>query len=308
MSLTTLFLQTITPLFLIIGATVAISRYAKVDTGHLSRASIYLFTPALAFSSIAAGEMDLGEVGGLIVAGTLASAGLAPIALLLARVAGLERGLANTFALTIFLMNSGNFGLPFIEFTFGTAGLQRAVAFVAGVALTINSVGIYVASRGQSSVRDSLLNVVRTPLVYAVVLALLFNGTGTRLPLPLERAVVLLGQAAVPLQLVVLGLQLAALFRRPTGSGRALAWWPLALSTVSRFGLGALAGFAIAALFGFSGVTRQVVILESAMPVAVFSGILAEEFGSEPEFAAAAILTSTLASVFVLAGLLALMQ
>ena len=55
MSLTTLFLQTITPLFLIIGATVAISRYAKVDTGHLSRASIYLFTPALAFSSIAAG-------------------------------------------------------------------------------------------------------------------------------------------------------------------------------------------------------------------------------------------------------------
>lgn len=305
---TTLLVQTITPIFLVITATVVASRYTNIDSSTLSRSSIYLFVPALAFSSIATGDMNLQEVGGLLIAGVLASAGLAPVALLLARGAGLERGLANTFALTVFLMNSGNFGLPFIEFTFGAAGLQRAVAFVAGLALSINSVGIYVASRGHSSVRESLLNVVRTPLLYAVLLALVVNATGTRLPLPLERSVLLLAQAAVPIQLVVLGLQLRSLLTRSATPGQATRWWVVALATASRFTLGAAAGFTIAALFGFDGLTRQVVILESAMPVGVFSGILAEEFGSEPEFAAAAIVTSTLASGFVLAGLLALLQ
>lgn len=294
---------TIAPIFLVVIASMVAGRFLELRPDTLSRSTIYLFSPALILSSIVDSDMAVAEVGGLLVAAVLLSLALAAVAGGIVRVARFERALGSSFMLTVFIMNAGNFGLPFVEFSLGQRALARAVVFATGTGLTIHTLGVYVASRGRSGVGQSVRNVVTTPLPYAVLLGLGLNATGSSLPGAAGRAVTLLGEAAIPTQLVLLGLQLNDVFGRT--SGLEGGWRPVLLATATRLGLGAALGAGLAILFGFQGVTRQVFILQAAMPCGVMSGVLSETFGGDPEFAAATILTSTVAGVVVLGALLA---
>lgn len=297
---------TIAPIFLVVAASMLAGRFVDLRPETLSRSTIYLFSPALLLSSIVDSDMAVGEVSGLLTAAVLLSLLLAIGAGGVVRVARFDRALGSSFMLTVFIMNAGNFGLPFVEFSLGERALARAVVFATGTGLTIHTLGVYVASRGRSSVSQSLRNAATTPLPYAVVLGLGLNAAEASLPGALGRAVYLLGQAAIPTQLVLLGLQLRGVFDRTSGGLRG-GWGPVVLAATARFGLGAALGVGLAAVFGFQGLTRQVFILQAAMPSGVMSGVLSETFGGDPEFAAATILASTVAGIGVLGGLLAVL-
>jgi hypothetical protein len=63
-------------------------------------------------------------------------------------------------------------------------------------------------------------------------------------------------------------------------------------------------GFATAALFGLTGVPRSVVILDSAMPSAVNTSILAAKYNNEPQLVSSVVFVTTVASLFVIPILL----
>jgi predicted permease len=71
----------------------------------------------------------------------------------------------------------------------------------------------------------------------------------------------------------------------------------MATVVVMRLLLAPLLAWAIASMMGLQGLTLNVVVLESAMPTAVITTILATEFESDPPFAALAVLTTTLLSI-----------
>ena len=65
-----------------------------------------------------------------------------------------------------------------------------------------------------------------------------------------------------------------------------------------------IAALLAAALLGMSGLTRNVVIAQSAMPTAVMTTILAAEFECDNSFVTVAVLSTTIASVVTLTLLL----
>ena len=135
-----------------------------------------------------------------------------------------------------------------------------------------------------------------TPLVHAVALALLLQAFGIDLPRWAANTTNLLGDCAVPLMLLSLGVALARL--RIAGMGRALAMSAL------RLGLGFGVGVLVAAAMGLEGTIRGVVMLESAMPVAVFNYLWAVRYDTAPEEVAGMVLGSTLLSFVTLPLLL----
>jgi predicted permease len=276
---------------------ILVERRLTVDLRTLSRAVIDLYSPCLVLGSIARSDLQADEIGLILAMAALSSVVMAGVGWALARLGRFDRKLTSAFLLSVVLINAGNYGLPFNEFAFGAGGLQRAVVFFVVTAFTANTVGVYLASRGEASVRRSLLNVFTVPLPYATALGLVLNLGSLALPLPLDRAVTVLGQAAVPCMLLILGLQLS----RSSVKGR---MGPLLLAAAARLAIAPLVAVALAALLGLTGLTRQVSILEASMPSAVLAGVLATEFGSDAEFATAAILVSTLASVASLGILL----
>ncbi len=293
--------NTLLPIFLIVGLGVLVERRLTVDPRTLSRAVIYLFSPCLILGSIAGSDLQADEIGLILAMAALSTVAMAGVGWVLARLGRFDRKLTSAFMLSVVLINAGNYGMPLNEFAFGAGGLQRAVVFFVVTAFTANTLGVYLASRGEASVRRSLLNVFTVPLPYATALGLVLNMGGLTLPLPLDRAVTVLGQAAVPCMLLILGLQLS----RSSVKGRT---GPLLLAAAARLVIAPLVAVALAALLGLTGLTRQVSIVEASMPSAVLAGVLATEFGSDAEFATAAILVSTLASVVSLSVLLFLLR
>jgi len=287
------------PIFLVIGLAVLIDRRFSPDPRAFSRAVVYLFSPCLAFSGIAHSDLTTDELGLIVAMAALSTLVMAVVGWGLARLFRFDRKLESAFMLSVVLINAGNYGLPLNEFAFGQADLQRAIVFYVVTAVAANTLGIYFASRGTASVRRSLLNVLTVPLPYATVLGFVVNVRDIALPLPLDRAATLVGQAAVPCMLLILGLQLS----RTSVKGRI---GPILLAVAARLVIAPLVALPLAALLGLSGLARQVCIVEASMPTAVTGGVLATEFGSDAEFTTAAILVSTLASIITLSVLLSL--
>ena len=62
-----------------------------------------------------------------------------------------------------------------------------------------------------------------------------------------------------------------------TGFPRAAAF------SVLRIAMGAVAGFYLASLFGFTGAERIAFVLQCAMPVAVYNYLFAQMYNNDPE-------------------------
>ena len=123
--------------------------------------------------------------------------------------------------------------------------------------------------------------------------------TGTTLPAGLMRPVELLSGAAIPGMLLVLGMQLER--------GR----WPERPGLVAAAGVLTLVvtpvlGFGLTALLGLEGPARQAVIVQSGMPSAVITTILALEFDVAPAFVTAAVVLTTALSPITVTAVIAL--
>lgn len=187
--------------------------------------------------------------------------------------------------------NSGNLGLPLCLFAFGRQGLGLAIGFY-----LVGSVSQFIAGplfQGRQPVWRTLLT---TPVNYAALLGVGLLAMDATLPLWLGNTIELLSGLAIPLMMLALGHALGSfrVQRLPVAAGIA----------AGRLGLGLLVGYAITLVFGLTGVQRGVVLVQSAMPVAVFNYLLAARYDRHPEDIAGAIVISTLVAFAALPALL----
>lgn len=297
-NLLVLFANNLLPIFIIAGSGVLAGKYLKVSPRPVSQIAFYIFSPCLIFYLLTTNHMDNGDIlrmSGFTAAGILILGGLA---LLLGYIIRLERRLLVAVLLTSMFGNAGNFGLSLSLFAFGETALAHASLYFITSAILTYTLGVIVVSLGRSSLKNALLGLFKVPAVYATILALVFNAMNWQLPLPLERPVSLLGEAAIPLLLVLLGLQ----FQNSSWSGQTLA---LTLSNVMRLVGGPVIAIGLALLFGLQGASRQAGIAQSAMPTAVLTTVLATEYDVEPTFVTSVVFLTTLLSPLTLTPLLA---
>jgi len=259
---------------------------------------LYVLSPALVFNSLSKPDLRSAGFEQIVVFELLVTAILGVLVWLLTRLLRFDRALESTFLLTTLFVNAGNYGIPLNRFAFGVEGEQRAVMYFAASSLLINTLAVFIASRGQATLRQSLVNVLKVPIIYAALLALIVNLGGLALPTPLARPIELAGNAAVPVMLLTLGIELS---RSKAGDQMGLVLFASLLRLVAA----AFIAIGLATSMGLQGVTRQVAIVEASMPTAVFTTILATEFDARPGFVTSVVLVTTLASVVTLTILLA---
>ena len=299
-NLLSLFANNLLPILITAAAGFLVQKFLGLSQRPLSQVAFYLLSPALVFSLLLAAEIPSSQI--LAMMGFAAAVVLivAVASLLLSRAVSLGPKLAAAVLLSTAFMNAGNYGLSLNQFVYGEGGLTWAsLYFVASMMLT-NSLGVFAASRGQRGPLAAFRELAKIPAVYAIPLALTVRSLGITLPAPISRPIALLGAAAVPVMLLILGMQI--------GSGRAITHRGLLAACVGlRLVLAPLAAWLIAPYFGLEGLARQVGVLESAMPTAVMSTIIAIEFDVEPAFVTGVVLVTTLLSPLTLTPLIALL-
>ncbi|HGG06581.1 MAG TPA: AEC family transporter, partial [Aliiroseovarius sp.] len=138
----------------------------------------------------------------------------------------------------------------------------------------------------------SLIKVVREPLVLATLAGALFLWQGWQTPRFLTNTLELLGQIAIPLMLITLGVALARL--KPNRIGRTV--WLSLLKAAICIGV----AWGVGLWFQLDPVAFGVLVLQVSTPVAVTSYLLAEKYGADSDAVAGLVVTSTLLSVGII--------
>lgn len=293
-----LFLNNLLPVLLAVGSGYLAARYLQVDPRGLSRVTFYIFSPCLIFVLLTQSELSNGDILKMGAFATVVIILVGVIAWLVGRLLRLGRRTLAAVVITSMFVNAGNFGLAVVNFGFGDDALAFASVFFVTNAILAYTIGVFIASMGKASFTQSLLNLVKVPAIYAMLLAFLFMYTGWQLPLPLERTTGLLGDAAIPAMLVLLGLQLYSV----SWVGNIL---PLALSSGMRLLVSPAIALGLSALLNISGPFLQAGVLEAAMPTAVLTTVIATEYDVHPRFVTSVVFVTTLLSMFTLTPLLA---
>ncbi len=256
----------------------------------VTRFATTLAVPSLIFVALMQTDIPGGDLSRFTLATIVANLILAVVFWVLVRVLKLEQ---RTYLSPLIFGNTGNLGLPLCIFAFGQAGLGYAVIFLAVTALFSFTYGIYlVAGKGAFG------QVIRQPMVWATLLGALFLWQDWETPLFLTNTLDLLGQMAVPMMLVTVGVAIARLTSR---SLRQAIWLSLLKLTVC-FAL----GWGVAILFGLETIAFGVLVLQMCTPVAVTSYLLAERFEADADAVAGMVMVSTVLSVAALPGVLAI--
>lgn len=186
----------------------------------------------------------------------------------------------STYLPSLVFANNGNMGLPLCLFAFGEEGLALAIAFFVVGAVLMFTVGAGLAS-GQANPRMLL----KTPLLWAVALALGLMAFDITLPRWAANTVHLAGGFTIPLMLITLGVSLARL--RVSALGTSLVFATL------RLGMGFAVGWGVGLAMGLEGTALGVVVIECSLPVAVFNYLWAVRYDNHPEEVAGMVLLST---------------
>ena len=258
------------------------------ETEFITRLVTNVGFPCLIFAGLAETEVDWAAFGLMASAALISTVTFALIGALVLRLAGLE---LRVFLPAVTFANTGNMGLSLCLLAFGPEGLSLVIPYFTVSAVLGFTLGPAIATRSAS-----LTAPFKMPLVWAVLAALAVLYAGLPLPLWVTNSLDLIGGFAIPLMLITLGASLAQL--QMTGIRRSVGL------SVLRLGMGFAVGVALAALLGLEGTARGVLIIECAMPVAVFNFLYATIYNNRPAEVAGVIVVSTALSFLTLPALL----
>lgn len=248
----------------------------------ISRLVMNIGTPCLIISAMAKVDVDVGVMGTVALATAIVMTVMGLGGWLVLHLCKLNIG---TYLPPLIFPNNGNMGLPLCLFAFGQTGLALALGSFMVMMVATFTVGLVLVSDSRETGWQKFKSIVSQPVIPAMLIAVVMLLTQTRLPLWLGNTVDLLGGIAIPLMTLALGVSLATL---KIHSWQRSLWF----SCARVFG-GLIVGYIVCLMLGLTGVVRSVVLLQSAMPIAVFNYLLALRYNRHPEEVAAMVLMST---------------
>lgn len=286
-------LQIVAPAFLIIALGYGCGRYIHNGNAALIKISMGVLVPAFAWEHLYRMNLEFSAISDVLLSSIIIMLVPGLIAWGVFRVMGISgRGVY----LPIMFMNSVNLPFPILAAAYGEGAIPFALMFYLTAFIGIFTLGLIIVSGGKEK---GYYQIFREPVVYVVFFALLFNVGEVEVPEFVNQSAHLLSQATIPMVLLALGIQLAQV--------RITELKLTFIAVAFRFVGGALAGVFCVWLFQLEGLAYKVVILESVMPCAVITSLVAEKYRAQPEIVASTILISTLLSIIIIPCVLILL-
>jgi predicted permease len=267
----------------------------------VARVVFYSLLPCLAFRLLVTSSPSGANVVRLVSLAVLIMAAMGVVGYAAGKGMGLKGAPLRAFMMVVMFSNGGNYGLPVVRFAFGAEALTYATIFFLAGSVTTYVAGAFFAGSKRGKIAGALDKVWRMPSLYGIALAAIVLGFGWTVPQGIMRPVALLSDAALPVMILVLGMQL----ERAVGPSRpGIVIFAVGISLL----VAPVVAFGLASVMGITGAARQAAVILSSMPVAVVTTILALEFELAPEFVTSAVFISTVASPLTLTPLIAYLR
>nr|WP_211201550.1 AEC family transporter [Bacillus sp. NTK071] len=275
-----------------IGIGVVLHRVFHFDLYTLAKVNIYFVVPGFIFLKLYETAFSLSLFLSvlsffliLIIVLYLISAGIS-------HVFGYSKSVRATFTNSILFYNSGNYGVPVNDLVFKHDPYAMSIQVII---LTFQNIltfswGIFALKTVEGNKLSAVLGYFKMPVLYAMVIGIGLNLLNVEVPEFVLIPANYIADAMVALALVTLGAQVAQLRFKKNLS-------VVYVSLILRLVMGPAIALAIIYILSLDGVIAQALLISSAMPTAVNSAIIAQEYENEPELAAQIVLASTVFSM-----------
>jgi len=201
------------------------------------------------------------------------------------------------FSIAGFVGNTGNIGIPLGIALFGEQSVIYTTLINIANVFVVYIIGVYIYSRGSFSIKDSLFNIVKIPIIPASVIAILINIYDVPLSTQIQEFFKMGAYAGIVLQLFLLGTFLQGV--------RIKELHPkLFIGTISqKFIIIPVATAFILSLTNLSLFVQGIIFMEMMVPLAVANINLASLYDCKPKDVTSLILLSTLIFIPLLFGL-----
>ncbi len=190
--------------------------------------------------------------------------------------------------------NAAYMGFPLIEALFGQEGLLYASAFVTMFNILLWTVGYGMISGGIQA-RQLVKTICTTPVLIAVAAGLIIYLGRIPIPALIRQPLSLISGMNTPLSMIITGMMIAG-----SNLGSLLRVKGLLRLIFLRMVLIPALCFALCAAAGWGGMVAEVAILLEAWPSASITSVFAVRYGYNEEFAAGAVVFTTLVSIVTL--------
>ena len=271
----------VAPLFLIVSIGYLYGARHRPEMQITNRLIMDVFMPALIFSVMIGDDFHIGQYYWLMLGGASLMLISGLLAYLLANALGFSW---RSFVPPAMFSNWANLGIPLYVLTLGEVALGGGIMLVVVGNVLLFTIGTYIFSD-----RLSGFEILRTPIIIAVLLGILFNISNIPIPGLLAKPIAMLGQVTIPLMLFSLGVRLTRVNWNDFSVGLTIAvFCPL---------VGVSLALLICQFLPLSELNQNILILFGVLPPAVVNFMLAEQYDCEAEKVASMVLVGNLASI-----------
>jgi len=153
------------------------SKHLSLNKDGIAKLSIYILVPMVMFYGVMKTDISLTIVFLPLIVWSISTFS-ALIIFWLSRKLIPERTAANILALCAGTANSGYFGIPVAFMLFEPKLVGIYITTVLGMTLFQNSVGFYITAKGHHTAKESFLKVLKLPVIYAFLLAVILKYSG----------------------------------------------------------------------------------------------------------------------------------
>ena len=271
----------VAPLFIIVTVGYIYGTWVNPEMGIANRLIMDVFMPALIFHVMIQEDFYPSQYLTLIFGGVLIMLGSGVLAFGLSKVAGWT---PRSIIPPAMFSNWANLGIPLYVFALGDQALDGGVMLVVAGNILCFTIGTYIYSGKLSG-----LDVLKTPIIIAVILGLTINAIGLTVPEFVDTPISMLGQVAIPLMLFSLGVRLTKVSLNDNVVGTVIAvFCPV---------VGVSLALLIVQFLPLSDLHANILILFGVLPPAIINFMLAEQYGMEPEKVASIVIIGNLLSI-----------
>lgn len=286
------------PVMLIILVGLLAGYTLPIQIQSLSLIAIYILYPALIFDSFYQTNISIESVTGLLVGFIITSCLVYVGVLFISKLFNLSSSTKTAFMATALFPNNGNMGLPITTFALGIGGLEIAILYMIFSSILMFCIGP-ILLQGKT-ILHGIRRALESPLVWSILMGMFWRIYSLNLPLQLYTSIHKLGEAAIPIALLLLGIQLTQ------------THWQFGtqelISVAMRLLLAPLIAYIVGTNLHLNNLNLQVLVIQSSMPTAVSSLVLITECDGDNNFVARTIIMSTLMSFLTIPLILGLLN
>jgi len=265
----------------------------KIDSKTLTIMSVYFMQPFVTLWGFSIAKLEIAHIEVVVLYLAIILLLLIPTALI-AKVIFSDAKERSIFTIAGFVGNTGNIGIPLGIVLFGEESVIYTTLINLANVFVVYGLGVYIYSRGSFSIKKSLLNIVKIPIIPASIVAIVINLSSVELPSQIKDLLKMGAYSGIVLQLFLLGTFLESIKIKEINKklyGSVLA---------QKFILIPVATYFILQFINIDSYIKNILLMQMLTPLAVSNINLASLYNCRPKDVTNLIFISTVMFIAVL--------